>query len=136
MAARSNDPYFDRIEIDHSNINSGVELVKYKEIGELEVDIEVQAFLRVVSVTLLEGPKWVGTSAFRRSDIFRQWMSTVVPTHVTLAFDQPFCYNFLIDGEVERGRQRKKPFLFIGLLNGYCAAQSDGCELTFAAGFT
>jgi len=72
VAARSNDPYFDRIEIDRSNIVSGVELVKYKEIGELEVDVEVQAFLRVVSVTLLEGPKWVGTSAFGRSDVFRQ----------------------------------------------------------------
>ena len=112
-----------------------MELVKYKEIGELEVDVEVEAFLRVLSITLLEGPKWVETSAFGRSDIFCQWMSTVVPTHIVLAFDQPFCYKILVDGEVKRGRQRKNPSLFIGL-NGYCAAQSDECESTFAAGFT
>ena len=61
VAARSNDPYFDRIEIDRSNIVSGVELVKYKEIGELGVDVEVEAFLRVVSVTLLDA------AAFQRS---------------------------------------------------------------------
>ena len=64
-----------------------------KEIGELEVDVEVEAFLRVVSVTLVGGPKWVGTSAFGRSDIFRQWMSTVVPIHFALAFNQSFVYQ-------------------------------------------
>ena len=93
VAPRSDDPYFDRIEIDYSNIDSGVELLKYKEIGELEVDVEVEAFLRVVSVTLVGGPKWVGTSAAGRSDIFRQWMSTVVPIHFALAFNQSFVYQ-------------------------------------------
>ena len=36
VAARSDDPHFDHIYIDYCDIASGVELLRYKEIEELE----------------------------------------------------------------------------------------------------
>jgi hypothetical protein len=144
VAAQRDDVYFDYTAVDLSDAVR----VYYKKIETLEVNVDVEDFHSLISLTT-EGPQWMvaqGTATsdtkhvVKKADPFRGWMSGVLPPHFAPVFNQPFLFPFSVHGKKKSGRQkcgrqRKYPSLLIGV-HGYCAAKGDGCMTTFAAGFT
>jgi hypothetical protein len=95
VAAQHDNVYFDYIAVGSSDEED--DIVYYKEIEDLEVNVDVEDFHSLISVTT-EGPQWVvaqdtATSdtkhVVKKADFFRSWMSTVLPPHFAPVFDQP-----------------------------------------------
>ena len=132
VGARSNNPYFDKVQKDNE---TDLHYILYTSISKITVQVPVTDFYDLVSINN-EGPKWKKAPFDKlktRAVVFRHWIEGVVPEHLALVFDQAFCLTFPIDGKKAKGRPRKHAYL-VGI-QGYCSAKSDGCKTTFTAGF-
>ena len=117
---------------DHDYMDDkGVEWVIYKPVGPFSVEVPVEDVKQILELSQ-QGPVWKRSDnsarAHERSQKFHRWMTSIVPTHLQLAFDQPFQLPFPEEKKRACGRRRKHNFL-IGY-GGYCCAKSDGCKTT------
>jgi hypothetical protein len=110
-------------------------------VGPFLAHISSEEVKALITLDKSGSPTWhqhttAGDSNRMRSDTFRKWIASELPSHLALSFDQPFVLKFLASSRNKKGKGRPRKHKFVVGYKGYCSARNDGCPMTFIVGFT